>query len=69
MLLSLIHPSQGHIEIFGQSLTDNRSAILEQIGAVIERPDLYPYLTAQEHLTLFAKLRKQKILLLRSKRL
>jgi ABC-type multidrug transport system ATPase subunit len=61
MLLSLIHPTQGHIEIFGQSLSDNRSAILEQIGAVIERPDLYPYLTAQEHLTLFAKLRKQKI--------
>jgi ABC-type multidrug transport system ATPase subunit len=61
MLLSLIHPSQGHIEIFGQSLTDHRSAILEQVGAVIERPDSYPYLTAQEHLTLFAKLRKQKI--------
>jgi ABC-type multidrug transport system ATPase subunit len=61
MLLSLIHPSEGHIEIFGQSLTDNRSAILEQVGAVIERPDSYPYLTALEHLTLFAKLRKQKI--------
>jgi ABC-type multidrug transport system ATPase subunit len=61
MLLSLIHPSQGHIEIFGRSLTNHRSAILEQVGAVIERPDLYPYLTAQEHLTLFAKLRKQKI--------
>ncbi len=61
MLLSLIHPSEGKIEIFGKSLTDHRSAILEQIGAVIERPDLYPYLTAQEHLTLFAKLRKQKI--------
>jgi ABC-type multidrug transport system ATPase subunit len=61
MLLSLIHPSEGHIEIFGQSLTEHRSAILEQVGAVIERPDLYPYLTAQEHLTLFAKLRKQKI--------
>ena len=61
MLLSLIHPSEGHIEIFGQSLTDNRSAILEQVGAVIERPDSYPYLTAQEHLSLFAKLRKQKI--------
>ncbi len=61
MLLSLIHPSEGHIEIFGQSLSDHRSAILEQVGAVIERPDLYPYLTAKEHLTLFAKLRKQKI--------
>jgi ABC-type multidrug transport system ATPase subunit len=63
MLLSLIHPSEGHIEMFGQSLTNHRSAILEQVGAVIERPDLYPYLTAQEHLTLFAKLRKQKITL------
>ena len=61
MLLSLIHPSEGHIEIFGQSLTANRSAILEQVGAVIERPDLYPYLTAKEHLTLFAKLRKQTV--------
>ena len=61
MLLSLIHPSEGHIEMFGQSLTDHRSAILEQVGAVIERPDLYPYLTAQEHLTLFSKLRKKKI--------
>lgn len=61
MLLSLIHPSEGHIEIFGQSLTANRSAILEQVGAVIERPDLYPYLTAKEHLTLFAKLRKQPV--------
>ena len=61
MLLSLIHPTEGHIEIFGQSLTANRSAILEQVGAVIERPDLYPYLTAKEHLTLFAKLRKQPV--------
>jgi ABC-type multidrug transport system ATPase subunit len=61
MLLSLIHPSEGSIEIFGQSLTTNRSAILEQVGAVIERPDLYPYLTAKEHLTLFAKLRKQTV--------
>lgn len=61
MLLSLIHPSEGSIEIFGQSLTSNRSAILEQVGAVIERPDLYPYLTAKEHLTLFAKLRKQTV--------
>lgn len=61
MLLSLIHPTEGQIEIFGKSLTDNRSAILEQVGAVIERPDLYPYLTAKEHLTLFAKLRKQPV--------
>lgn len=61
MLLSLIHPTEGQIEIFGQSLSSNRSAILEQVGAVIERPDLYPYLTAKEHLTMFAKLRKHPV--------
>ena len=61
MLLSLIHPSSGTIEIFGKSLSKNRSQILEQIGAIIERPDLYPYLSAKEHLQLFVKSRKSKV--------
>ncbi len=61
MLLSLIHPTSGHIELFGKSLQTHRTQILEEIGAIIERPDLYPYLTAQEHLQLFAKLRSKKI--------
>jgi len=61
MLLSLIHPSSGSIEIFGQPIEKNRTAILEQVGAIIERPDLYPYLSAKEHLQLFAKARKEKI--------
>ncbi|MCE2655048.1 MAG: ABC transporter ATP-binding protein [Sediminibacterium sp.] len=61
MLLSLIHPTSGHIEIFGKRIEKNREAILEQVGAIIERPDLYPYLSAREHLELFAKVRKQKI--------
>ena len=61
MLLSLIHSTAGTIEIFGDSLQKKRSEILEQVGAVIERPDLYPYLTALEHLKLFAKVRKKHI--------
>jgi ABC-type multidrug transport system ATPase subunit len=61
MLLSLIHPSSGSIELFGKSIQKNRAAILEQVGAIIERPDLYPYLSATEHLQLFAKVRKQKV--------
>jgi ABC-type multidrug transport system ATPase subunit len=61
MLLSLIHPSSGSIELFGKSIQKNRDAILEQVGAIIERPDLYPYLSATEHLQLFAKVRKKKI--------
>jgi len=61
MLLSLIHPSTGNIELFGKSIQKSRAAILEQVGAIIERPDLYPYLSATEHLQLFAKVRKQKV--------
>jgi len=61
MLLSLIHPTSGNIEIFGKRIEKDREAILEQVGAIIERPDLYPYLSAREHLELFAKVRKQKI--------
>lgn len=61
MLLSLIHPTSGHIELFGKSMESNRNEILEEVGAIIERPDLYPYLTAREHLQLFAKLRSKQI--------
>ena len=61
MLLSLIHPTVGSIELFGKPLESHRSEILEEIGAIIERPDLYPYLTAKEHLQLFAKLRSKKM--------
>jgi ABC-type multidrug transport system ATPase subunit len=61
MLLSLIHPTSGHIEIFGQDITAQRNLIAKKMGAIIERPDLYPYLTAKEHLQLFAKLSQKKI--------
>lgn len=61
MLLSLIHPTSGAIELFGMPLATKRNDILEEVGAIIERPDLYPYLTAKEHLQLFAKLRKKNI--------
>lgn len=60
MLLSLIHPSSGSIEIFGKPIQHHREEILEKVGAIIERPDLYPYLSAKEHLQLFAKMRHQK---------
>lgn len=61
MLLSLIHPTSGQIQLFGKSLQTHRAEILEEVGAIIERPDLYPYLSAREHLQLFAKLRKKNI--------
>ncbi len=56
MLLTLITPTSGSIELFGKSLTNNRKEILQQTGAMIERPDLYKYLSAYDNLKIFAKL-------------
>src|SRR5688572_8813597 len=53
MLLTLVAPTSGKIEIFGKDLARNRKAILTQIGAIIEKPDLYKYLTGAENLSLF----------------
>ena len=54
MLLTLIKPTSGTIEIFGLDLQKHRKEILRQVGAIIERPDLYKYLTALENLRIFA---------------
>ncbi|BDQ12294.1 ABC transporter ATP-binding protein [Sediminibacterium sp. TEGAF015] len=56
MLLSLITPTEGDIELFGLPLQSHRKDILQQIGAVIEKPDVYKYLSAYENLKLFASL-------------
>lgn len=56
MLLSLIRPSSGDIELFGESLALHRRDILRQVGAVIEQPELYPFFTGLENLRVFARL-------------
>src|SRR5512138_2920395 len=54
MLLTLIQPTEGEIEIFGMNLKKHRKEILARTGAIIEKPDLYKYLTAIENLRIFS---------------
>jgi ABC-type multidrug transport system ATPase subunit len=56
MLLSLITPTSGSIEIFGMPLQTNRAAIMKNVGAVIEKPAMYEYLTAYQNLKIFSAL-------------
>jgi ABC-type multidrug transport system ATPase subunit len=56
MLLTLVQPSAGNINLFGKKLSSNRAEILRQVGAVIEKPDLYKYLSAYDNLSIFAKM-------------
>jgi ABC-type multidrug transport system ATPase subunit len=61
MLLTLIKPTSGSISIFDKDLTTHRKQILQQIGAVIEKPDLYKYLSAYDNLSIFAKMSGVKV--------
>lgn len=55
-LMSLIKPSAGEISIFGLRLSTHRKKILSQTGAIIEKPDMYRYLTAYENLSIFTRM-------------
>ena len=61
MLLTLIKPTSGNIEVFGMNLQKHRNEILRQVGAIIERPDLHKYLTALENLRIFAAMSGVKV--------
>src|SRR3954470_24781173 len=56
MLLSLVRPSSGSIMMFGKDLRHHRKQILRQVGAIIEKPDLYKYLSAIKNLEIMARL-------------
>ena len=61
MLLSLVTPTSGEISIFQKKLSTHRSQILQQIGAIIEKPDMYKYLSAYENLSIFARMSGIKV--------
>ncbi len=56
MMLSLIKPSKGKIKIFGLDLKRERYQILKRIGAIVEKPDFYNYMTAYKNLEILAKI-------------
>jgi ABC-type multidrug transport system ATPase subunit len=55
MLLTLIRPDAGTINILGMPLHENRMNILSRVGAFIEKPDFYEYLGAEKNLRLLMR--------------
>ncbi|MGA9121067.1 MAG: ABC transporter ATP-binding protein [Bacteroidota bacterium] len=56
MMLSLIRPSAGHVELFGKRLDKDRQAILSRVGGLVESADFYSYLTARRNLAIVGAL-------------
>jgi ABC-type multidrug transport system ATPase subunit len=61
MMLSLVKPDSGTIELFGLPLRGNRRTILKRTGALIEKPDLYDYLTAFKNLEILSTYAGDKV--------
>lgn len=53
MLLGLIRPSSGAIRFFGQEVKVGEVQYLKRIGAIVEKPDFYKYLSARNNLKIF----------------
>lgn len=55
MLLSTINPTSGEWYWFGKKGTDPQT--LKKIGAIIEQPNFYPYLSAETNLKIVAEIK------------
>lgn len=58
LMLSLIKPDTGDVEIFGQSIRKNRSRALGNVGALIEEADFYRNISAARNLGLLGRMQK-----------
>jgi len=54
LVLGLVKPSRGSFRLIGQDKTD--TATLRRVGAMIEAPSLYPFLSATDTLRAFARM-------------
>ncbi|HYH11621.1 MAG TPA: ABC transporter ATP-binding protein [Thermomicrobiales bacterium] len=50
MVLGLVTPSAGSVHIMGQPLAEDPSLVSRYVGAIIENPAFYPYLTGRDNL-------------------
>jgi ABC-type multidrug transport system ATPase subunit len=56
MLLTLLQPTQGDIELFGYSLSHDRRRALTRVGGLVEKADFYLFLSARKNLEMIGDL-------------
>jgi ABC-type multidrug transport system ATPase subunit len=56
MILTLLRPTAGSIEIFGMDLHKERRAVLSRVCGIVEKPDFYLYLSAYENLKILGSM-------------
>ena len=59
MITGLIKTTSGEITIMGHSIEKERNKALSYIGAIVENPEFYPYMTGWQNLLQFARMDKR----------
>src|SRR5215469_15923396 len=54
MALGLIRPTAGRVEILGRDVHSNRAQVLPRVGALVEAPALYGFLSGRNNIKAFA---------------
>ncbi len=57
MIVGLIAPNKGSITIMGNNISKDKEKALANVGAVVENPELYLYLSGRENLMQIARIR------------
>lgn len=58
LLCGLIKPSEGRAYVNGFDVQKERDAAIASVGAIVETPEFYPFLTPEETLSYLGRLRK-----------
>jgi len=59
MILTLLRPTAGSIQLFGKDPHKNRVAALARVCGIVEKPDFYLYLSAYKNLELLGSLTRR----------
>ena len=52
MILNLIQPEAGEVQLFGEKVTDQSYEVFKRVGSIIENPYFYEKMTARQNLEL-----------------
>ena len=56
MIVGLMKITDGDVLIHGQSIKDNYIEAIREVGAIVENPEMYPFMTGQQNLNHFARM-------------
>ncbi|MFD1412355.1 ABC transporter ATP-binding protein [Oceanobacillus jeddahense] len=56
MMVGLIKMSGGDVQILGKSIKNDYKEAIKKVGAIVENPEMYPFMTGKQNLVHFARM-------------